>query len=143
MRKFILILTIAIISCKESSNKKARTINQSSRPVAEIKDLVVNMGDSNAYYSLFYHYVDTNEQNTDMFYYSYMMAFKYNYPKAYIDVFDILCNMYNISTGEENIKLNRMDEKSKQLALECLKRASELNYLDSKHLYQVISSLNK
>src|SRR5205823_2798303 len=133
MIRLMFFLLVGTPSCSDKQTKNARNMNQPSRPIAEIKRLVVEKGDSNAYYDLFYAYVDSDKQNTDLLYYSYLMAFKYHYPKACMDVFDILCRMYNMDAN--SINLSRMDDTSRKLALECVKSASELNYLDTKKIY--------
>jgi len=134
MIRLMFFLLVGTIACSDRQTNNARTMNQPSRPISEIKRLVVEKGDSNAYYDLFYAYVDNDKQNTDLLYYSYLMAFKYNYPKAYIDVFNILCSLYDIRA--DSINLTRMDDTSKKLAFECMKRAAALNYSDTKKIYQ-------
>ena len=85
----LIFISFSILSCQRTENKsKNYSINQASRPILELKNLVIDKGDSTAYYELYYDFVDKDEQNKELLYYAYIMAFKYNYPKAYMDVFN-------------------------------------------------------
>lgn len=128
-----------IFSCKQGDNNhEIRSINQPIRAISELKSRIVNKGDSLAYYELYYEFVDHDSQYDEFLFYSYIMAFKYNYPKAYLDVFYILCKMYNVNVEDASINLTAMDYMTKHLAVECIKRASELKYLDADKIYKSI-----
>ena len=126
----ILLVSVIILSCHQKDKEKPISINQPTRSFKELKNLVVLKGDTSAYYELFYAYVDNATENTDLFYYSYIMAFKYHYRKAYIDVYFSLCHLYNIYPSEMD-DITIMDPQSKQLAIECLKQGVKLKYIDS------------
>ncbi len=137
MKKVIIFCSLIMtLSCKHKENKSF-SINQPTKSIPLLKNNVINIGDTAAYYELFNEYVDNNRES-DFFYYSYIMAFRYNYPKAYMDVFFILCKVYNINTNIEKIDLSKMDLQSQKIAIECLKKASQLNYLNSKQVYESI-----
>jgi hypothetical protein len=132
----ILFFSLLIFSCNQKKSENTFSINQSRKPLKDLQNLVINKGDTSAYYELFNESVDRAVENSELFYFSYVMAFKYNYPKAYIDVFSTLCQTYNIDIEADKINLNGMDIQTKRLAMECLKRAADSNYLDSKSIYQ-------
>lgn len=141
MRVKLFFAVLFFISCNHNE-KKSFSINQPTKSIASLKNSVINKGDTSAYYELFNEYVDNSSEN-NFFYYSYVMAFKYNYPKAYVDVFIMLCKVYNINTEADKINLSKMDLQSQKIALECMKRASQLNYLDSKKIYESILNEKK
>jgi hypothetical protein len=58
-------------------------------------------------------------------------------------IFFILSKIYNVDTEADKINIDKMDVQSQALALECMKRASQLNYLDSKKVYESIVSGKK
>lgn len=141
MRIKLFLAALILISCNQKE-KKSFSINEPTKSISSLKSSVINNGDTSAYYELFNEYVDKSSED-DFFYYSYVMAFKYNYPKAYVDVFFILCKIYNIDTEVDKINLNKMDLQSQKIALECMKRASQLNYQNSKKIYESIVNENK
>jgi hypothetical protein len=142
MRVKLFFAVLILFSCKQKE-KKNFSINQPTKATATLKSSIINKGDTAAYYELFNKYVDESNESADFFYYSYVMAFKYNYPKAYVDVFFILCKIYNIDTNAYKIDLSKMDLESKRLALESMKHVSQLNYLDSKKIYESILDRNE
>jgi hypothetical protein len=141
MRIIYFFAVLILASCNQKDNQSF-TMSQATMSIASLKSAVINKGDTIAYYDLFNEYVDNNNES-DFFYYSYIMAFKYNYAKAYTDIFFTLCKIYNVDTDSGKINLSKMDEESKTLSLECMKRASELYYLNSKNIYKSIFVQNK
>jgi hypothetical protein len=137
IRYFSLLLIMGVTySCND--HEGARSMNQPSRPLSEIRSLVVNTGDTSAYYKLFNAYLDNSTQDEDFFYYAYVMAFKHHYPKAYMDGFVILSNLYGVDITKDSISLKGMDSTTRQLAIDFLKGAATHHY-DAAGIYQRIS----
>ena len=132
----LIFFILPVLSCQSIGNKGKASSNQTTRSTAELRILILNKGDSLAYHDLYYQFVDRDNQYNELLFYSYVMAFKYNYPKAYMDVFFILCKMYNVKLEEMPINLKGMDTVTKNLAVECVKRAAQMNYLDTKSIYK-------
>ena len=95
-------------------------MNQPSRPVAEIKKDVL-LGDTAAYWELSTAYLDYPPQ--DFLFWALLMANKYDYSVAYLDVFYSLKDSFNPEAN--NYTFGDMDKKTKAIAIEYLKKAVE------------------
>jgi hypothetical protein len=101
-------------------DKQSNTAISGNDPLIPIVDLKMSVrrGDTNAYNKLYIAYL-THEEN--MLFWSLLMANKYDYTEAYFDVFCCLMNSYNCV----EYKLDKMDDKSKKIALYYLRMAAD------------------
>ena len=86
--KFILISLSLLLaySCNNLENEdKVRAMNDPSRPMIELESLVLEKGDTNAYYELDIAYLDY--EHGEFFKFAKVMADKYDYTQAYFDVY--------------------------------------------------------
>ena len=109
------IITISLFSCKQKP-VEVITMNN-SRPIEELKQLVLK-GDTAAFDDLVVAFMDKGHEEENLVY-AIFMAHRYNYPPAYFDVYSCL-KIVSESYGR------KMDKKTKELAIEYLKKAAEL-----------------
>lgn len=64
---------------------RVKSMNEPSRPMTELEYLVLEKGDTNAYYELDIAYLDYG--HGDFFKFAKVMADKYDYTQAYFDVY--------------------------------------------------------
>jgi TPR repeat protein len=115
-----LILIVFLFSCKQKEIEIITVNSRTYLPIEELKNLVLENGDTRAYDALCYAYDYLQEDNEyEYLIYSMFMANKYNYPPAYLDVYN--CLRCASETYGHNI-----DEKTKAMALEYLNRAADL-----------------
>lgn len=123
---YILLIITTLISCiqKEDKIKSLEVISMNNtRPIDELKELVLSKGDTAAFNELEVAYL--NEKNEEEYLlYSLVMANKYNYPRAYFQVYYCLTSVFDHSVGE-------IDEETKNTALKYLKKGVDLNDLES------------
>ncbi len=93
-----------------------------TRPKEELIPLV-KQGDAIAYDALSI-YFSCSENSEELLPYAFLMANKYNYKKAYYDVFDCFWSIY-AETGSI-VLLDNLDATTRNLALEYLKKGAEL-----------------
>ena len=137
MKNFTILTLVLLFSCTNKTGGNAVSMNQVTDPIDGLQKSVVELGDTAAYYSLFLSYIDQTRQD-DFFYYSYIMACKYRYPKACIDLVLSLCQLYKINIESDKIDLSKMDASSKSLVLQSLRCAMDSNYLDARSFYKKI-----
>jgi hypothetical protein len=114
-KNIILILSFLVSSCKQD----AVSINHRDMSDVELKRKLLTEGSIDAYEDLRIKLLDEDE--TYILPYSIIMANKYNYSRAFYDVFEVLI----ISRGCEDYNLDCLDENTKELALKYLKLAVE------------------
>ena len=112
----------------ENSKLKEVITGNYTRPIEELKKLVISKGDTKAYYELQIAYLNVHYYGEEYLLYSIIMADKYNYPLAYFNVYHCL-----ISILERHSEDGKIDEKTKELALKYLKEGVELNDGQSTH----------
>lgn len=100
----------------------------STRPVEELKKLVLSKGDTIAYNELRIAYLDVKYYEEEYLLYSIIMADKYKYPRAYYYVYYSLTSIF-----EYHHYTGKIDEKTKTLALKYLKEGVDLNDSQSTH----------
>jgi len=116
----LVLIFIISISCKSKKDRHVEviTMNQ-TRPINELKELVLTKGDTVAYDELATAFM--NEKYPEEYLiYSIIMADKYNYSPAYFQVYYCLT-----STFEHHVV--PIDIKTKNLALKYLKKGVDLN----------------
>jgi TPR repeat protein len=102
---------------KEEGGIEVTTMNH-TRPINELKELVLTKGDTVAYDELAIAFL--NEQFCEEYLvYSIFMANKYNYPYAYFQV-------YHCLTFDLKYHAKSLDEETIDLAIKYLKRGVEL-----------------
>lgn len=116
INKFFILIVLIISSCNQ---QHVTPMNQPLRPLKEVKDKVIKMGDIQSYEELSTAYMDY--EIGEFLPYALLMANKYNYPQAYYDVYECLVLMQSIGKGT----IESVDPKTKSLALEYLKLSSE------------------
>ncbi len=110
----------------------ARTINQPNRSITSIQNDVLSKGDTNAYLELRTAYLDYSPE--EFLFWALIMANKYDYPPAYLDVYYTLLDAYccDVSTGN----LDKMDRKTRAMALNYLKAAADKNHKQAKQVWE-------
>ena len=96
------------------SKEKGIPMNDSERSDSELEKLVIEKGDTSAYYELFVNYLDYPSER--FLPYALIMANKYNYPQAYFDVYDRLWHLYDSPDS--------LDNTSKKMAIEYLVKSN-------------------
>lgn len=123
MRFYIIFYTCFVfIGCdflNESIVKETEdaTMNQPLRSLKTLKEMVLNNGDTDAYYELSIAYLNLPYQE-EFLLYAMIMANKYDYPQAYFDVFDC----FVLSFWPD---ISKIDEQSANLAIEYLIKAHD------------------
>lgn len=114
-----------LTSCSETeTHDEARSMNQPDRPMSVLKDLVINKGDVDAYEELETAYLDYN--HGDFYKYAKIMADKYDYSRAYYDVYiQILKPTQN---PHQTISLDSCTSEEKQEAIYYLKKSFEKGF---------------
>ncbi len=112
------------INSRKQVSVKSVSMNN-TRPIKELKKLVLSKGDTIAYKELRIAYLNVDYYEEEFLLYSIIMADKYNYPKAYYYVYKCLTSVF------EWHHYGKIDEKTKILALKYLKEGVELNDSES------------
>jgi hypothetical protein len=120
---YYILLFLTIVSCN-SKSEKGIPMNYSERSDSELEKLVIEKGDTSAYYELFVVYLDYPFEK--FLPYALIMANKYNYQQAYFDVYDRLWNLY------DNPDL--LDNTSKKMAIEYLQKAASRGHTQAKDI---------
>ncbi len=120
----IIFLLIFISSCKNKSDE-VKSINQPSQPLSELKEDIINHGSIKAYEELSIAFMDYSE--IEMLPYAFIMADKYDYSKAYLDVYDILGLSYacNSTVDIKYYNLDCIAEATRKDVLSYLEKAVE------------------
>ena len=129
----ILVITLGLFTFYHFNFEKKVLVKSVSmnntRPIKELKKLVLSKGDTIAYKELRIAYLNVNYYEEEYLLYSIIMADKYNYPKAYYYVYKCLTSIF-----EFHNYTGKIDEKTKDLALKYLKEGVELNDGESTHV---------
>ena len=121
----LIILSLVQISClNKKSNEKIKSTNEPARPISVLKDLVLNKGDIEAYEELETAYLD--HAHGDFFEIAKVMADKYDYPRAYYDVY--LQILKPTQNPERTISLDSCTAEEKKEAVLYLKKAFEKGF---------------
>jgi len=125
----ILVITVGLFTFYHINSDKQVLVESVSmnntRPIQELKKLVLSKGDTIAYKELRIAYFNVDYYEEEFLLYSIIMADKYNYPKAYYYVYKCLTSIF------EWHHYGKIDEKTKILALKYLKEGAELNDSES------------
>lgn len=133
MKKIIVILLAisSLFGCGDSLNDNAISMNTANRSDAELRQLIIQKGDSSAYYELSTQYLDYGYQ--DFLFYALTMANKYNYPQAYYDVYCCLIEMYLPAD------LYLIDENTATIAINYLIMAANMRH---EHAQEIVREYN-
>ncbi len=140
MRILILIFTLLyLVSCNQKSENASKnadkSINQPTRSMSILKDLVLTKGDKDAYYELKMAYLDY-EYPEEFLLYSMTMANRYDFAEAYFDVYGCLKNIYYSD-------ITKIDQKSANLAIDYLLKANEKNNEQAQEIVKKYSVNNE
>lgn len=140
--KYLIIISVAILfisflsSCKKKELQPIHivTMNQ-TRPIDELKELVLQKGDTSAYFELRVAFMSQKHEEEYLIY-SLLMANKYNVPIANFDAYDCIVSIF---------EKNKMpiDDRSKELALSYLKKGVELKEKNALSQYGQLLMLGK
>jgi len=115
----LILIVVCSISCQQKEKHIEVYSMNNTRPIKELKELVLLKGDTAAYDELAIAYLK-DKYNEEYLLYSFVMANKYNYPRAYYQVYECLTAVFEL----RKIKI---DEKTKALAIKYLKEGVDLN----------------
>ena len=128
MKKILLLLiVVSFIGCKNNIKNDVKSINSSTRPDSELAQLILQKGDSSAYYELSMQYLDYGYERFLPF--ALIMANKYDYQQAYFDVFSCLTDIYHSDIA-------KIDDKTANLAIEYLLQANEKGHHQANEMVQ-------
>ncbi|WP_133259602.1 hypothetical protein [Pseudochryseolinea flava] len=97
-------------------------------------------GDTNAYDELFYGLIELapKERVDSILYYSRIMAERFNYPRAYYDHLDVLCEKNKIKFDRlYNLDLTSVDNQSRKTIVEWLNRMLSDKMITQEEFYSV------
>ena len=119
--KKISIVLVSLIVIFSSCQKKHMgvSINEPSKAINELKKLVLEEGDIDAYEVLETAYLD--ESPGEFLPYALVMANKYNYPRGHYDVYENLMWLFSCTQGD----LSCMDKATMKLANNHLELAAK------------------
>lgn len=135
----ILVISNLFLCCTNFNNKEIENgdviiINDSTKNVLNNKSLLdsllfeaIENKNFQAYDVVYSSYL-WKYRDRELLYYSFIMANKHNYPKAYFNIFNTLTFPQNDSVG-----IKRLDKNTQNLALYYLLKSYELGYKDSKY----------
>ena len=103
-----------ILGCRDKQAAEI-PINNTVDPLEELTEKALRNGDTSAYDQLSIEYIDS--PYTGFLYTALMMANKFQYQRAYIDVYYCLTDLHHKKDGTE---LDDLDERTRSLALEYL-----------------------
>lgn len=143
------ILTSILCYCNNEKGKPFPMNNSSVESIEKLSQLVIEQGDTAAFYQLSVDYMDSPFDS--YLYTSLIMANKYNYPPAYMEVYNCLTGLPN---KKDFTELDDLDEKTRALALKYLIEGSGLGcgeckqflgryYIDGKYVPKDIERGNR
>ncbi len=127
-KKYTTYLILFSIFCCQCTDKSV-SINQSDKPVQELKKMALENGDNDAYEKLSIGYMDSPYEG--FLYTALIMANKYNNKFACMDVFYCLTDFHHKDNDDV---LAELDPKTRLMALEYLKLAAENGEINAKEL---------
>jgi hypothetical protein len=108
-------------------------MNQPSRDITQIREEAAN-GNIDSYNELRIVYLDFPTE--DFLFPAMLMANKYDYPRAYLDVFNAL--LYGYVGDVEDF--DKMDKKTQKLALEYLMTAKKKGVKEADEIYKQLKN---
>jgi len=120
---FLILIAICATSCQKKEHHIEVITMNNTRPINELKELVLLKGDTAAYNQLAIAYL-TDEFNEEYLLYSMVMANKYKYPRAFYQVYSCL-------TGVFEQRRLEIDKKTIAIAIKYLQDGVALNECQS------------
>ena len=126
----LVIISVVLITCNSTEKKKVVSMNQPSKSLSELKNLVKE-GNTMAYDELSIAFLD--EQYSDEFLiYAIIMANKYDYAQAYFDVFDCFIETFRLD-------IIKIDEQTASLAIAYLEKAAKKGHEQAQEMVKEYS----
>lgn len=119
------------IACNNKDKEVEVSGNSSKYSDNELIQAIFTLGDTAAYNTLCMVYLDYGSEKFLPF--ALIMANKYDYPKAYFDVFSCLHDIYGDTTKDLWI-LDNLDSTTQSFALNYLKKSSSKGYFQAKDI---------
>ena len=104
-------------------------MNDSPKTISQLKQGIIETGDTSAYNSLAIQQLDFKYGDEDLLPYAMIMANQYDYPQAYFDVFDCLTAKYLSDIGQ-------IDSLTAQLAIKYLLIASKKGHWQASEIVE-------
>jgi hypothetical protein len=123
-----ILFCLVFIACKDGS----RSMNQAKREITEIQK-EVELGNIASYKELRIVYLDYPRKN--FLFWAMLMANKYDYPPAYLDVYYVLTDCFN-----KDWKPLMIDDRTQKLALEYLHLAIEKGVKEAEEIWVSIQT---
>ncbi|GAB3523827.1 hypothetical protein GCM10027442_50700 [Emticicia fontis] len=117
-----------VIGCSEK--KPEKSINEPSKSEEVLINEVINNGNTDSFDELLYASLD-NTMPEYMLPYAIIMANKYKYDRAALQVYRIFCDLSNHKEFDD---LSNLDEETRKLAIKYLIKASLTNF-EAKEIY--------
>ena len=135
----MLLISTLLLSCNNSDKKsiinEEVSMNQTSKSLSELGSLVIDDGDTLAYYDLSVAYLDMSHPE-EFLVYALIMANKYDYPQAHFDVYSCLVNVYYSD-------ITKIDEITATLAIKYLKSAAKKGHEQAQEMVKEFSINDK
>lgn len=120
----IIVFFFSLSGCNNCSEEKSYSMNHGTKTLPELKQQIIDYGDTCAYYDLKIQLLDFKYGDEELLSYAMIMANKYDYSEAYFDVFDCITAPYF-----DNI--NQIDSRTAKMAIDYLLLASEKGYFQA------------
>ncbi len=122
-------LLLLFCSCNNIKIKdRGRAMNDPNRPMNELESLVLEKGDTNAYYELDVAYLDY--EHGEFFKFAKVMADKYDYTQAYFDVY--FQTLKSTQREDATLSLDSCTLEERNLAIKYLKMAERKGHHQAK-----------
>ena len=128
---FIIVIStiVCVCICCTYSDKQNCSMNDSPKTISQLKQEILETGDTSAYYDLTIQLMEYKFGDDELLPYALIMANKYNYTQAYFDVFDCLTAKYSSDIGQ-------IDSLTAQLAIKYLLIASEKGHWQASEIVE-------
>jgi len=123
-KTFVFLVVFCILSCTQEVKKDKDLIFSMNQPMDDLnilKNKIIMSGNIEAYNQLNIAYLD--QRHEEFLIYAILMANKYNYPKAYYDVFSCICDIHGYID-----KFYLLDSKTRQFAIDYLIQSVQKGY---------------
>ena len=110
------------------------TMNAPAHPISELADSIINYGSKESYYEMNVYCLDIGSYK--LLPWSLLMANKYDYDEAYLDVY---FSLYDLNSLGENKKvsdwsLDNLDKKTREMAIEYIEIAAKKGQKQAKEI---------
>ena len=127
------VLLCVILACKATyKNDNEKSMNQSGEDERVLEQNIKEKGDIQSYDALRREYMDGNDE-ADFFKWAKLMADKYDYDQAYLDVYRSLYFKQDIKI-DDSYSLDYLNTKDQQMAIAYLKQGAEKGHPQAKEI---------